>query len=221
MPVKVANKIPFVSCLCPTADRRHILRRAIECFRWQSYASNHRELVILDDGEDRVEDVVTTFGSGLSSIRYVSEGAKELLGHKRNRLVELARGDILLLWDDDDWHGPDRVLAQVNALQEADLCLLDKIRLQDINGHVWEQAHGGWRFPGTTAFRRSVWEDRQFPIQPIGADLEFGLHRENVVTIDGTMLYRVIHHDTHHTPFETSGWVRRADVRTINVKGGL
>jgi glycosyltransferase involved in cell wall biosynthesis len=33
-----------------------------------------------------------------------------------NRACELARGDIILQWDDDDWQSPDRIVQQVRAL---------------------------------------------------------------------------------------------------------
>lgn len=235
MPVKQSSEIrqshspgplpplPFISCLCPTANRRRMLRRAIECFLWQTYPSDHRELVILDDGADRVESVVTTVGGMNSSIRYFFEEPTRLLGPKRNRLVELARGDLLVLWDDDDWHGPERLAAQARALTHAALCTLDRVRVQDTQGVVWEQPHGGWTFPGTAAFRRSVWIDRPFPDQGMGADLDFIQRPTATASIDGTRLYRVIRHDdqARDPSFESTGWIRRKDLRTINVEGGL
>ena len=50
-------------------------------------------------------------------IRYLRETPRRVLGDKRNRLCELARGEIIVHWDDDDWHGRDRIARQVAALR--------------------------------------------------------------------------------------------------------
>jgi glycosyltransferase involved in cell wall biosynthesis len=199
-----------------------MLRRAIECFRWQTYPSDHRELLILDDGDLPAESVVTTFSGAISSIHYWYEAPKALLGQKRNRLAERARGDVFVLWDDDDWHGPERLATQLAALARSRLTSYDRVRVQDVDGIVWEPPSSGWTFPGTMAFHRSVWEEAGFPSQGTGADLEFfHQHRGDVTPLDGTHHYRVIRHVDHRTPFDSSGWIRRGDVRTINVAGGL
>ena len=45
-----------VSCIMPTADRRRFVPRAIAQFLQQDYAN--RELIVLDDGAEPVEDLV-------------------------------------------------------------------------------------------------------------------------------------------------------------------
>ena len=47
---------PLVTCLLPTADRRDLVPNAIRQFLEQDYP--WRELIILDDGENSVEDLV-------------------------------------------------------------------------------------------------------------------------------------------------------------------
>jgi hypothetical protein len=54
---------PLVSAIMPTADRRPMVARAIAYFLRQNHRA--RELVVLDDGHDRVKDLIrTTRASG-------------------------------------------------------------------------------------------------------------------------------------------------------------
>lgn len=75
------------------------------------------EWVILDDGTDKVEDMF--IGTGIPNLRYIQvpDGQKLKIGAKRNRLNELARGDILVWFDDDDYYPPERVKKAVNLLR--------------------------------------------------------------------------------------------------------
>jgi hypothetical protein len=60
----------------------------------------------------------------------VRDGRKSLIGVKRNRLCELARGDVIVHWDDGDWMAPWRVRYQVECLSAAgaDVCGLAILR---------------------------------------------------------------------------------------------
>lgn len=51
------------------------------------------------------------------------------LGKLRNASVALASGDAVMIWDDDDRHGPGRMARQVDALGDADACFLDQVTL--------------------------------------------------------------------------------------------
>ena len=52
----IAPPMPLVSCIMPTYNRRPFVPKAIEYFLRQDYPN--RELIILDDGDDRVADLV-------------------------------------------------------------------------------------------------------------------------------------------------------------------
>jgi glycosyltransferase involved in cell wall biosynthesis len=102
---------PLVSAICVTADRREFMRAALECFRAQDWA--HKELVVVDDGQDRVGDLCRD----VPNCHYVSlDGPKQPIGVKRNRGAEAAVGEILCAWDDDDWSAPSRITDQVERL---------------------------------------------------------------------------------------------------------
>jgi len=107
---------PFVSVLTPTYNRRRFIPTAIQCFKDQNYPQECMEWIILDDGTDKVEDLFKE--SGLKNVRYipVTDG-KMKIGAKRNRLNELARGEICVCFDDDDYYPPDRVRKAVKRLQ--------------------------------------------------------------------------------------------------------
>jgi glycosyltransferase involved in cell wall biosynthesis len=81
------------------------------------------EWIILDDGTDKVGDLFTA--SGLTNVRYYSEDTKLNIGAKRNKLNDLATGDIMVCFDDDDYYCPERVSHAVNKLTSSvmrDIC---------------------------------------------------------------------------------------------------
>lgn len=108
---------PFVSVLTPTYNRRKFIPAAIACFKAQTYPQDRMEWIILDDGTDKVGDLFAA--SGLKNVRYVAlpDGEKLPIGAKRNRINKLAKGDIVVCWDDDDYYFPDRVRQAVLRLQ--------------------------------------------------------------------------------------------------------
>ena len=108
---------PFVSVLTPTYNRRKFIPTAIACFKAQEYPQDRMEWIILDDGTDKVRDLFDAI-EGLN-IRYVAlpDGEKLPIGAKRNRLNEMAKGEIVVCWDDDDYYPPERVKKAVTRLR--------------------------------------------------------------------------------------------------------
>lgn len=107
--------LPFVSILTPTANRRPFIPQLLRCFRRQDYPMSRMELVVLDDGEDSVEDLCL----GQPGVRYIRLPEKTILGRKRNLLAEYAKGDILVHMDDDDYYPPRRVSHAVSTLNSS------------------------------------------------------------------------------------------------------
>ena len=52
----VSDSMISVSCIMPTANRRRFIPATLEMFLAQDYSN--KELVIVDDGADRVDDIV-------------------------------------------------------------------------------------------------------------------------------------------------------------------
>ena len=166
----MGNLTPYISAIMPTADRRQFVPAAIASFLAQG--RDDSELLILDDGNDPVADLVPPD----RRIRYFREMPRRALGAKRNRLCELARGDVIVHWDDDDWHAPDRLDRQLAALEAsgADICGCDRVHfLADDHSAAWEYVYGGnkpWLAGGTLCYRRSAWQQRPFSAVRSGED---------------------------------------------------
>lgn len=107
---------PFVSVLTPTYNRRKFIPAAIACFKSQTYPMDRIEWIILDDGTDKVGDLFAA--SGLKNVRYIAcpEGVKIPIGAKRNQLNDLAKGEICVCMDDDDYYPPERIRKAVFKL---------------------------------------------------------------------------------------------------------
>ena len=157
--------LPLVSCLVVTADRAALLRRAVRCYNRQSYP--RRELVVLDDGSEDLEPALRDVPT--SELRYhrIERQPANVLGALRNQTLDLASGEYVAQWDDDDWYHADRLAVQVGALEEGhDACTLtatlmhldtpEFFRLPYV-GHL----RGG--VPGTIVHRRN--EEIRYPAQ--------------------------------------------------------
>jgi len=153
---------PAVSCLMPTYNRRAFAGRAIRDFLAQDYPN--LELVIIDDGEDRIEDLVP---AEAPSVRYVRVAERATIGRKRQLACEAADGDVMVQWDDDDWYGPTRVSRQIAPLAAgtADISGIVKGYMLDLPTFRFYKGgpplHEGNLhasiIAGTLAFTRSAW----------------------------------------------------------------
>jgi DNA-binding transcriptional MerR regulator len=108
-------KKPFVSVCTPTFNRRPFIPMAIKCFESQTYPRDKMEWIIVDDGTDKIEDLV----AHLPYVKYFKYDKKLTLGKKRNLINEKATGDIIVYMDDDDYYPVDRVSHAVDTLKDS------------------------------------------------------------------------------------------------------
>ncbi len=87
---------PFVSVITPTYNRRRFLPSLIECYKSQTYPKDRMEWIILDDGEDCVEDIFKEAAKKIPNLRYIRREPKLLIGAKRNILNKEAKGEIIV-----------------------------------------------------------------------------------------------------------------------------
>jgi glycosyltransferase involved in cell wall biosynthesis len=111
------NNNIFVSVICPTYNRHNFLPSLIERFQFQIYPINLLELIILDDSNIIYNDL--DLFTKDDRIIYIYESIKMPLGKKRNKLNNLAKGDIIICMDDDDYYSPYYIQDTVNILNNS------------------------------------------------------------------------------------------------------
>ena len=165
---------PLVSCIMPTWNRRAYVGQAIEYFLRQDYPA--KELVILDDGDDPIGDLVPNH----SGIGYHRLERRTVLGAKRNLACELATGDLIAHWDDDDWQAPRRLSVQASRLGggEADLCGAGSLLFWDPQGnrawrYSWPTGRRQWAAGASLCYPKSLWQRTPFSEVPTGEDTRF------------------------------------------------
>ena len=107
-------KQPFVSICTPTFNRRPFIPFIIKCFENQTYPKDKMEWIIVDDGTDKIEDLV----AHIPQVKYFRYEEKLSLGKKRNITNEKTKGDIIIYMDDDDYYPPERVSHAVETLRK-------------------------------------------------------------------------------------------------------
>lgn len=110
-----SDKLPFVSVCTPTFNRRPFIPIMIKCFEIQDYPKDKVEWLILDDGSDKIEELVTH----IPQVKYMRFEEKLTLGKKRNILNDTAKGEIIVYMDDDDYYPPDRISHAVEKLSKS------------------------------------------------------------------------------------------------------
>jgi len=157
----------LVTALMPTANRPRFVAAAIDCFRSQTYQP--KELLILDDG-DSIESLIPRD----DRIRYFHFDRRLMLGEKQNLGCELAAGEVVCHWDDDDWSASSRIAEHVKALihSRKSVTGYHSIMFYD------EIQHRAWRYQGpldwvvgsSLCYLKSYWEDNPFPCMSVGQD---------------------------------------------------
>jgi predicted O-methyltransferase YrrM len=200
---------PLVSCIMPTADRRRFVAQAIAYFAKQTYTN--RELLILDDGIDSVADLVAPD----PRIRYLRLPRKISIGAKHNLACEMAKGEIIIHWDDDDWMSECRVAYQVGELQSSAslvLCGLSRVIVYEAAAdRAWEYVYPRherpWVCGGSFCYRKQLWERNRFPNISEGADTLYvwGLRGGSVHTLDDPTFYVAVVHADNSSRKRISG----------------
>ncbi|MDO7743487.1 MAG: glycosyltransferase family 2 protein [Pedobacter sp.] len=171
-------RLPLVSCIMPTADREKFIPYAISYFLQQNYP--HKELIIIDDGKYAIKPLVPKH----PQIKYFFSEPLGTIGLKRNYACEKASGEIIMHWDDDDWHAYDWIMKQVYFLQSsgADICGIRHVHyFSAIMNMFWQGDANNrnnpdsrvWLNGATLAYWKVFWQKHHFQDLQKGEDDAF------------------------------------------------
>jgi len=157
------KKQPFVSICTPTFNRRPFIPIIIKCFENQTYPRDKMEWIIIDDGTDKIEDLV----AHLPYVKYFSYDEKMTLGKKRNLANEKSKGDIIVYMDDDDYYPPERVKHAVDTLRNSKALCAGSSAMFLYFKHINKMYQFGPYGPNhstaaTFAFKKELLEDTKF-----------------------------------------------------------
>ncbi len=195
------SALPLVTCIMPTYNRRAFVPQAIRMFEAQDYPN--RELIIFDDGDDAVVDLISLN----PRIRYYHQNVRRSVGEKRNLACSLARGSLIVHWDDDDWHAPWRLSYQVRLLMEAgvQMCGLHRMFFYEpATAQGWcyhyPDSSGSWLAGGSLCYRRDHWERHLFEDRNIGEDSVFVRHPASRLALPRFDFYVAVIHKGNTCP---------------------
>ena len=109
------EELPDVSIVCITKNRRVFMPILKYSYLIQSYPENKVELIIVDDGEDSIEDTLI----GIPNVVYVRLDEPKTIGEKRNIGVSHAMYDVIAFMDDDDVYPNNSILQRVAMMLKA------------------------------------------------------------------------------------------------------
>ena len=182
---KKQKVLPLVSICTPTFNRRPFIQNMFECFRNQDYPKSKMEWIIVDDGTDKIKDLVEDISA--VKIKYVELEEKVSLGKKRNMLHKESTGEILIYIDDDDYYPPERVHHAVTELIQSKKLIAGSSRL-----YIWFQEEGVWQFgpygpnhatAGTFAFKRELLNSTNYEEDASFAEEKKFLHNYTIPLI--------------------------------------
>jgi hypothetical protein len=162
------DQLPDVSIVTLTKDRRNFMSLAKYCYLLQTYPEDKLEWIIVDDGEDSIEDTLI----GVPNVTYVRCESGMTIGQKRNLGVSKALYDMIVMCDDDDVYPENTVLHRVammmkDPVKECGFCTT--IPCYDITKYSSFMNVPPMTLPmsqrvseATLVFTRKFWEERKF-----------------------------------------------------------
>lgn len=114
------KEYPMVSICTPTFNRRPFIPYLIKCILHQDYPIDKIEWIIVDDGTDKIEDLIEQCKINNPNLKIIYKHFSErlLLGKKRNIMHGLCYGDFIVYMDDDDYYPQERISHAINVLQK-------------------------------------------------------------------------------------------------------
>jgi glycosyltransferase involved in cell wall biosynthesis len=118
-------RVVSVSVICPTYQRSEQLRAMVRHYCAQTL-SGSLELLILDDSPEPAEFLVNEQYRKYG-VRYMHQSKYRMsIGAKLNFLMDAARGDVVMRFDDDDYYAPNYVERMLELLGDSDILTLSR-----------------------------------------------------------------------------------------------
>ena len=107
--------MPFFSIIIPTYNRAHLISKAVESVKDQTYKD--WELIIVDDGStDQTKSLVEEYYKANSRIRYIYQENAERSA-ARNNGIDNANGKYICFLDSDDYYLKERLKGLFDYIQ--------------------------------------------------------------------------------------------------------
>ena len=162
--------LPLVSCVMPTYGRPDYVAESIAMFLAQDYPA--KELIVLNDCPGQV---IKCDFPGIRIINADTRWAN--LGKKRNCAVEMAQGQYIAVWDDDDVYLPWRLSYCVRRMMETETPFYCPAEFWAYWGEEAlhdNQAVEGWICHPAVMFTKELWlAVGGYPQQTMGEDAVF------------------------------------------------
>jgi glycosyltransferase involved in cell wall biosynthesis len=180
----------------------------LRSFLQQTYPN--RELLIVSDGED-----VRDLAEGLPGVRLIHVAEARQIGAKRNFGCGRAQGEVVCHFDDDDYSAPERIEAQVAALEaHPGKSVTGFHSMKFTDGGTWWKYSGGMHYAlGTSlCYLRAFQQAHPFPALQVGEDNGFvgtawalnELHTDDA----GELMHATIHAGNTSPRSIGSAWTR-------------
>ena len=171
--IKKSTKEQSVGKCTPTFNRRPFIENMFSCFRNQDHPKHRIEWITVDDGTDKIKDLIET--SDIPQIRYF-EIEKNEFRAKRNLMYEYATGFSLPYTDDDTHYPPERISHSVEKLfQHPDALCAEKAKFHTyfkewINIQCGPSSGPNHATAGTFAFKKELLEQTNMKITQLLAE---------------------------------------------------
>jgi len=166
--------LPLISCVMPTYGRPAYVNEAVQMFLEQDYPN--KELIILNDCAGQIYTCNLPTEMGVRVINHAERFPN--LGEKRNACIELAKGEFIAVWDDDDLYMPWRLSYSYEKMLEHSTPFY---RAKEFWAH-WgkeeplhdNQSVPSWLSHPNTLFTKALWEQvGGYPPVDVGEDAQF------------------------------------------------
>ncbi|PZW39074.1 GT2 family glycosyltransferase [Mesonia algae] len=174
---KLVEEKPLISVIIPTLNRYPYLKDVLKDLELQDYTNF--EVIVVDQSEPYQEDFYKGWNLDLKAIQQTEKA----LWLARNRAIQLAKGDYILLYDDDSRVDADWITQHIKTLDYFKADISSGVSISTEGGevpahysffHISSQLDTGNVLLKKEVFGKIGLFDRQFEKQRMG-DGEYGL----------------------------------------------